>query len=169
MAGRSSYPGRRGAGCPLPAAAFQGDRRGRRSAGESTGRDRPCSERPGTGTCRKEKYKLLVQAVEKDGELSAKETMWRGATRSSNRARATCSRVWKDWTKKQNVALWSRMRSLEARERRLHGENARLLGELTAQWALVVCAFEDLERQLGGKPAEVTVGSPGQGRGDRPL
>ena len=49
------------------------------------------------------------------------------------------------------------MRSLEAREQQLQGENARLLGELTAQWALVG-AFEDLERQLGGKPAEVVLG-----------
>lgn len=106
----------------------------------------------------KEKHKLLAQAVEKkDGELSAKEDHLAGRDQELESREGYLQSRLEGLDEEAERRTVDRMRSLEAREQQLQGENARLLGELTAQWALVG-AFEDLERQLGGKPAEVVLG-----------
>ncbi len=105
-----------------------------------------------------EKYKALAQAVEKkDGELSAKEDHLAGRDQELELREGYLQSRLEGLDEEAERRTVDRMRSLEAREQQLQGENARLLGELTAQWALVG-AFEDLERQLGGKPAEVVLG-----------
>ena len=106
----------------------------------------------------KENCRLLVQAVEKkDGELSAKEDHLAGRDQELESREGYLQSRLEGLDEEAERRTVDRMRSLEAREQQLQGENARLLGELTAQWALVG-AFEDLERQLGGKPAEVVLG-----------
>ncbi|MDQ0375993.1 hypothetical protein [Cellulomonas humilata] len=105
----------------------------------------------------KERHKLLAQAVEKkDGELSAKEDHLAGKDQELEFRESHLQERWETVEDEAERRTAERVQSFAAREQQVVAETERLRSELRAQWDLV-SAFDDLSRQLGGRPAEVVL------------
>lgn len=105
----------------------------------------------------KETHKLLAQALEKKGgELSAKEDHLAGKDQELEFREAHLQARWDTLEEEADRRTAERQQSFELHEQQIAAENDRLRSELKAQWDLVG-AFDDLSRQLGGRPAEVVL------------